>query len=58
MMTFLSLVRVSLMAVPGWGKRRNQVSGLRNLWLEMAFVQELADLLADEDIERERAGEG
>ncbi len=46
------------MAVPGWGKRRNQVSGLRNLWLEMAFVQELADLLADEDIERERAGEG
>jgi len=24
----------------------------------MAFVPELADLLADEDIERERAGEG
>jgi len=46
------------MAVPGWGKRRNQVSGLENLWLQMAFVPELADLLADEDIERERAGEG
>ncbi len=42
----------------GLGKAAESISGLRNLWLEVAFVPELTDLLADEHIEREHAGEG